>query len=198
MKKMDAVLFSHHHFDHVAGIDDLRPFFFDNSNPIPCFADPPTANVLRTMFSYIFEDGTYPGVPKLKLHMIEEAVLDIKSRYGNSATLAVTPVPLYHGKLPILGFRVGNFAYLTDTNGIPDASLKLLGDLDTLVLDGLRPFPHLAHFSIPEAIDAAREIGARQTYLVHMSHHVSHAEVNAALPFGISLAYDGLQIEFEC
>jgi len=197
IRRIDAVVFSHHHFDHVGGIDDLRPFFFDNREPIPCFADDQTRKLLHSMFSYIFEDGSYPGIPKLKLCDIDGPSINIASRYGHSETLEVIPVPVFHGAIPILGYRIGSFAYITDTNGIPESSLALLQDLDTLVLDGLRPFPHQAHFSISEAVDAATEIGAKQTYLIHMSHHVGHVETDASLPAGINLAYDGLQIDFE-
>ncbi|MDX1548754.1 MAG: MBL fold metallo-hydrolase [Rhodothermales bacterium] len=190
--RVDAVLFTHHHFDHVAGLDDLRPFFFGNKAPIPCYARPNTARVLRDRFRYIFEDGSYPGVPRLALHAVEEA-FTVASRYGDAAPPArVVPVEVFHGDLPMYGYRLGRFAYLTDTNRIPEASYALLGDLDVLVLDALRHAPHPTHLSLDEAVAEAQRIGARQTYFIHMTHNVLHAEDDAALPPGINLAYDGL------
>ncbi len=193
LPKIDAVLITHHHFDHVVGLDDLRPFLFWNREPIPCYADETTADVLRKMFWYIFEDGSYPGVAKLDLFEIKDA-FQVNSRYEEKESVRVTPIEAYHGKLPILGFRVGNFAYLTDTNRIPDTSLPLLEGLDVLVLDALRHEPHRTHFTIEEAIDMAHQIGARQTYFTHMTHSILHAEEDAKLPEGIALGYDGLTI----
>lgn len=194
MAHVDAVLFTHHHFDHVVGLDDLRPFFFRNRTPIPCYAAPRTAGVLRTMFPYIFEDGTYPGVPDLTLHEIT-APFEVHSRHDTGARLTVQPIDVFHGDLPMLGFRIGAFAYLTDTSHIPEHSFTHLQDLDVLVLDALRHESHPTHFSIEEAVATARRIGARQTYFIHMTHSILHAEEDAALPEGIALGYDGLRID---
>ena len=192
--RVDAVLYTHHHFDHVAGLDDLRPFFFGNKAPIPCFARTNVATVLRERFDYIFKDGTYPGLPKLNLRVVEEA-FRAESRYGADASLPVTPVEVYHGQLPIYGYRIGRFAYLTDTSRVPEASFEVLHDLDVLVLDALRTEKHPTHFSFDEAVATARRIGARQTYFIHMTHSVLHAEIDATLPEGIALGYDGLSFE---
>ena len=189
--RVDGVLFTHHHFDHVVGMDDLRPFFFGNRNPIPCFAQANTAGVLRTMFRYIFCDGTYPGVPILKLEEID-GPFDVASRYDTGTSVRVAPVEVLHGKLSILGYRVGRLAYITDTNRIPEDSFASLRGLDVLVLDALRHKPHRTHFTIEEAVATAQRIGARQTYFVHMTHDILHAEEDAALPDGINLGYDGL------
>ena len=193
-RRIDAVLFTHHHFDHIVGLDDLRPFFFENRRPIPCFARDNTAAVLRRMFAYIFCDGTYPGVPNLSLHEVD-APFVVESRYGTGAAVRVTPLDARHGDLPILGYRIGRFAYLTDTNYLPEATLEQLHGLDVLVLDALRHRPHKTHFTIEEAVATARRIGARQTYFVHMTHDVGHAEEDARLPDGINLGYDGLSFE---
>jgi phosphoribosyl 1,2-cyclic phosphate phosphodiesterase len=194
LTRIDAVLFTHHHFDHVVGLDDLRPFFFGNRTPIPCYARPNVASVLRTMFHYIFADGSYPGVPLLQLHEID-ATFDVYSRYGGDASVKVEPIDIYHGDLPMYGYRLGDFAYLTDTSLIPDRSFEQLRDLEVLVLDALRHEPHPTHFMFEEAIEAAQRIGARQTYLIHMTHSILHAEEDACLPPGINLGYDGLSFE---
>ena len=188
--RVDAVLFTHHHFDHIVGLDDLRPFLFDNRAPIPCYARPNTAAVLREMFRYIFKDGSYPGVANLSLHEVE-GPFRVRSRY-TTAAVDVEPIRVFHGDLPLYGYRIGRFAYLTDTSRIPEESFARLHGLDVLVLGALRHQPHETHFTIEEAVRAARRIGARQTYFIHMTHSVLHAEEDACLPEGISLGYDGL------
>ena len=197
INRVDAVLFTHHHADHVVGLDDLRPYFFQNTNPIPCFARSNTAAVLRRMFRYVFEsDGSYALAPKLELHEVEEP-FEVASRYEPRPPVRVTPIEVFHGALPLYGYRLGRFAYMTDTNRIPEASFEHLDDLDVLVLDALRHEPHRTHFTIDEAVATARRIGARQTYLIHMTHSVLHAEEDALLPDGIALGYDGLSFEVE-
>ena len=191
---VDAVLLTHHHFDHVVGLDDLRPFCFHTNAPIPCYARTNTADVVERMFGYVFGDGSYPGVPNLVLRTVT-GPFDVASRYDSGVRAEVLPIEVDHGDLTMLGFRVGRFAYVTDTNNIPESSMSLLADLDVLVLDALRDRPHPTHYTIDQAVDVAREIGARQTYLVHMTHTVSHAETDARLPAGIALAYDGLALD---
>lgn len=193
---IDAVLYTHHHFDHVVGIDDLRPFLFGNRTPIPCYAHPETANLMRRMFHYIFSDGTYPGVPKLDLFDITEP-FDVVSRHGSDQRVRVEPIEVFHGTLPMYGFRMGRFAYLTDTSHIPETSYAYLQDLDVLVLDALRHEPHSTHFTIEQSIAEAQRIGARQTYFIHMTHSILHAEEDARLPEGIALGYDGLSFEID-
>ncbi|HLT46335.1 MAG TPA: MBL fold metallo-hydrolase [Rubricoccaceae bacterium] len=190
---VDAVLVTHHHFDHVVGLDDLRPFFFGNHRAIPVYASPTTAAVLRRMFGYIFCDGTYPGISNLDLEEVA-APFEVASR-AHGGRVTVTPIPALHGGLPVYGYRVGRFAYLTDVNAVPEESLALLEGLDVLVLDALRREPHPTHFTIGEAVEVARRIGARETHLVHMTHSVLHAETEARLPEGVHLAYDGLVVE---
>ncbi|MEM1271414.1 MAG: MBL fold metallo-hydrolase [Bacteroidota bacterium] len=193
--RVDAVLYTHHHFDHVAGLDDLRPYFYRNRRAIPCYAKPETAQVLRQSFPYIFEDGTYPGVVKLELHEVE-APFTVEDRYDADApSVLVTPLDVRHGRLDIHGYRIGDFAYLTDTSFIPESTFEKLIGIDTLVLSALRPEPHPMHFTVREAIEAAERIGARQTYFIHMTHNLLHAETNAELPAGIALGYDGLTFE---
>lgn len=194
--RVDAVLYTHAHFDHVVGADDLRPFLAGNPTPIPCYADAATAATLRRMLGYIFADGTYPGVAQLRLHEVAGPFV-VRSRYAPEAAAEVLPIPALHGRQPVLGFRIGRFAYLTDVSLVPDTSLALLGGVDTLVLDGLRPDPHPTHLSIPEAVALANRIGARRTFLVHMTHSVRHAEAEAGLPPHVRLGYDGLALEVD-
>ncbi len=191
IEHVDAVLFTHHHFDHVVGLDDLRPFFFRNRRAIPCYARRNTAEVLQYMFRYIFEDGSYPGVPDLTLAEVD-GPFDVVSREDSDLHVRVEPIDAYHGDLPLFGYRIGRFAYLTDTNYIPDASYARLSGLDVLVLDALREEQHPTHYTIDEAVEVARRIGARETYFVHMTHSVKHAETDERLPEGMHLGYDGL------
>ncbi len=191
MEKVDAVLLTHHHFDHVVGLDDLRPFFFDNRAPIPCYANQDTVTTLRTMFGYIFEDGSYPGVSKLELHQID-GPFDVVSRYDPANSVSITPLDVFHGNTPVLAFRIGNFAYVTDTNRIPEESFSLLKGVEILVLDALRHEPHRTHYTITEAVEVSRRINARETYFIHMTHSLLHAEEDKKLPEGMYLGYDGL------
>ena len=191
--EVDALLVTHEHFDHVVGLDDLRPFFFRNKAPIPVYAQPSTAETLRAMFRYIF-DRTYPGASLLDLCPVSGPFLAASRRHA-AARVGVTPVPALHGRADVLGFRTGAFAYLTDVNALPEASVRLLDGVETLVLDGLRPERHPTHFSFAEAAEAAARVGARETWLVHVTHGALHAEADAMLPAGVRLAYDGLVLE---
>lgn len=194
--RIDAVLFTHAHFDHIVGLDDLRPFFFTNEAPIPCFTGADTASILRRMFPYIFVDDSYKSAPKLVLREVE-APFCTRSRYGTGATARVEPIRVFHGEMPIYGYRIGRFAYLTDTSRIPDEGFAQLEDLDVLVLDALRPEPHPTHFSIGEAVEVAQRIGARQTYFTHLTHNVLHAEAEAGLPENIGVGHDALSFRVD-
>jgi phosphoribosyl 1,2-cyclic phosphate phosphodiesterase len=187
--RVDAILFTHSHADHIFGLDDTRRFNAVSRAPLPLFADEATLLDLRRIFTYAFAaqalDGG--GVPALTLF-----------RIGGRFSLfrqEIVPVPLWHGRRRILGFRIGLLAYLTDCNAIPDESWELLDGLDVLVIDALRDRPHPTHFTVRDAVDAAQRIGARRTYLTHLCHEVGHAELLARLPPGIEPAYDGLQVE---
>ena len=189
VSEVDGVIYTHAHADHILGLDDLRRFNLERGGPVPCYATAETWETIRHVFSYAF-DGLPRlggGVPRIAIHEITGPVV--------VGGLTVRPVPLLHGRMPVLGLRFGNFAYLTDCNQIPDASWALLEDLDTLVLDALRDKPHTTHFTLDEAIAAARRIGARQTYFTHMTHELGYETTNARLPGGIALAYDGQTID---
>lgn len=190
---VDAVLVTHHHFDHVAGLDDLRPFCFGDPERIPVYAPAASAEVLERSYPYLFREASYPGVARLRLERVDRP-FHVSSR-RHATRVEVVPVEAMHGDLPVVGYRIGDFAYLTDVNRIPGAALDRLAGLEVLVLGALRREPHQTHFSIDEAVEAAREVGARQTYFVHMTHSVLHAEENARLPEGVALAHDGLVVE---
>jgi phosphoribosyl 1,2-cyclic phosphate phosphodiesterase len=189
VRRVDAILFTHAHADHIMGLDDVRRFNVLSRAAMPLFGDVRTMDALRRVFSYAF-DSDAPrggGVPDLLLWTIGGAFC-----LGRQEVL---PIPLQHGPWQILGFRLGAFAYLTDTNGIPPDSRARLDDLDTLVLDALRHKPHPTHFTLREAVTVAREIGARRTFFTHIAHELGHAETSATLPAGMALAHDGLTIE---
>ena len=189
IRRVDAILFTHSHADHILGIDDVRRFNALKKGPMPCHADAQTLGDIRKTFHYVFDAATPKGggLPSLELLPIEGPL-----RIGD---LDVQPIPLWHGSRAILGFRFGRFAYLTDCNGLPDEAWALLEGLDAVVLDALREQPHPTHFSLSEAVEAARRIGARRTFFTHMCHHLLHETTCARLPTGMSLAYDGLVLE---
>jgi phosphoribosyl 1,2-cyclic phosphate phosphodiesterase len=203
--RIDAVCYTHHHFDHLVGVDDLRPFFFWNHNVMPCYMQEATEAVMKRNYDYILGTDPYPGAANIETRVVED-VFCVTSRYDEGASDAngdasansgsdpvpVRPLPLMHGEMPVYGFRIGAFAYCTDVNHIPDESLEALGGLDVLVLDALRPRSHPTHFSFDEAVRMARRIGARTTYFTHMTHEVRHAVQEERLPDNIHLGYDGL------
>lgn len=187
--RLDFLLFTHSHSDHLMGLDDIRPFNFRQREPVHAFASASTASAIRRAFAYIWDTSQVGGgKPQLELHEIEE-------RFTHEG-IEITPIPVTHGNWTIFGFRIGNFAYITDTNGVPDSSIDLLKGLEVLALDGLRPAPrHPTHFTIGEAVETAKKIGARETWLIHLAHEVEHDEVEATLPPGVRIAYDGLVLE---
>jgi phosphoribosyl 1,2-cyclic phosphate phosphodiesterase len=185
-----TTLFTHDHADHVFGLDDLRlfPYYLGHSMPIYC--EEQVESRIRKSFDYAFleEARLYGGgVPQIAFTRIGTEAFEVLGA-------PVTPIRLHHGKFRVLGFRFGNVAYCTDTNGIPPESWPLLEGLDVLVLDALRQKPHPTHFSLAEAVDAATRLGAKRTLFTHLSHDLEHATTNASLPEGMELAYDGLRL----
>jgi len=187
---LEALLFTHEHADHTAGLDDIRPFFFRQGD-IPVYAHKRVIAELKKRFDYIFKtENRYPGAPAVA---IQEVV------NNNSFTinkLKVEPINVMHGNLQVFGYRFGNFAYLTDVKTISESEKAKLNDLDVLVVNALREEPHYSHFNLKEALAFVEEIQPKQTYFTHISHLLGfHAEVEANLPENIHLAYDGLQLE---
>ena len=191
VRRVDAILFTHTHADHVFGIDDVRRFNQMQKTAIPCYADAGTLASLRRMFAYIFEPPAQAGggLPQLSLFRLAGAF--------SLGGVEIVPVPLFHGSLPVLGFRIGSFAYLTDCNRIPEDSYTLLAGVRTLVIDALRHRPHSTHFSVNEAAAVAARLGVDRAWFTHISHDLGHAATCAALPDGVELAYDGLVLEIE-
>lgn len=187
--KLDAVLFTHSHKDHIAGLDDVRAYNYLQQGDMPVYGNADVLAQLKTEFYYAFEKNKYPGIPQLKLHEINHEPFSI----GSTKILSL---PVLHYQLPVLGFRIKNFSYITDANQIPEQTLNLLDGTETLVLNALQREKHLSHFNLEEALAMAERIGAKQTYFIHISHKLGcHKIVERELPKSVALAYDGLSIE---
>jgi len=182
---LDAILFTHAHADHVHGLDDIRPFSWTQT--VPVYGNRATIEEIQVRFQYIFiETQKGGGKPKILLN-------EIKSSF-QIGTLAVIPVPIFHGKLNILGFRIGSFAYITDCSGIPEESYPLLTDLDVLVIGALRYKAHETHFSVSQALAEIEKIKPRRAYFTHLCHRIEHASLSSELPGHIRPAWDGLTL----
>ena len=191
IERVDVILLTHSHADHVLGLDDVRIFNFRQRSAIPCQGDTRTLSDVRRMFAYVFDPQTPKGggLPQLRLFPVGGPF--------SFGPRTFVPVPVKHGSLPILGYRVGGFAYLTDCNEIPDSSFAQLDRLDVLVLDALRHRRHSTHFNVDQAVEAATRIGARRTYFTHMTHDLPHAATCAELPAAMTLAHDGLVLDVD-
>ena len=189
---LDAILFTHEHADHTAGIDDIRPFFF-KQGAIPVYAHKRVLKALKKRFDYIFKShDKYPGAPSVDIHRVK------KNQSFDLCGKKITPINAAHNRLQVFGYRIDQFAYLTDVKSMKASQMKKLEGLDVLVVNALRQEPHHSHFNLDEAISFAEQIGAKQTFFTHISHHLGfHEQVNKGLPEGIHLAYDGLKIELK-
>ncbi len=190
VRRVDAILFTHAHADHVLGLDEVRRYNALQQGPIPCYADPVAVSEIRRTFAYVFDPPQIGGgIPKIALFTIAGDFC-----LGRHT---VVPVPVLHGTQPVLGYRVGPFAYLTDLSAIPDASWPLLAGVEVLVIDALRDRPHPTHLTVAQALAVAERLGPRETWFTHICHDLAHEATNARLPAGVRLAYDGLVLNLD-
>ena len=188
VKDLDAILFTHEHKDHVAGLDDIRPFNYLLKKRIDIYATERVQNALKREFSYIFEDTKYFGLPQINMHTVTDEPFQIGEN-------TIIPIEVMHFKLPVMGYRIGDFTYITDAKTISDTSLEKIKGSKYLVINALQREDHISHFTLQEAIDFAGKAGAETTYFTHISHNLGlHAEVEKELPANVNLAYDGLSI----
>ncbi len=187
-KKLDAVLFTHPHKDHIAGLDDVRAFNFFSKHPMNIYANTLTEEALRRDFYYAFSDNKYPGTPNLIIHTIDTTPFTI----GN---IPIQPILVWHLKMPVFGFKFGNFAYITDANKIDEDEKEKIKGVKVLVINALRNEKHISHFTLNEAIALATELKVEKAYFTHISHQLgTHEQINKQLPSNMQLAYDGLQL----
>jgi phosphoribosyl 1,2-cyclic phosphate phosphodiesterase len=188
IKRIDAILFTHAHRDHTAGLDDVRAYNYMQEMDMPVYGTQPVLEQLQVEYAYAFAKEYYPGIPRLTLNQIDGKTFPVNG-------VPVTPLPVMHFKLPVLGFRIGNFSYITDANFIPDETMEKLRGTEILVLNALQRTEHISHFNLQQALAMADQIQATQTYLTHISHKLGmHADVTKELPDNVALAFDGLQI----
>lgn len=190
VKVLNAAVYTHHHFDHIGGFDDIRGINFSSNKSLDIYLNQDTYNNLTNIFAYAFQQisESNTSIPLVNVNIIKGKTFEIEG-------LKFVVLPLMHGNLQVLGFRIGNIAYCTDTNCIPEETIELMQDLDFLILDGLREKEHKTHFNIDQAITIAQKINAKQTYLTHIAHQTKHSEIDSQLPERINLAYDGLTLK---
>jgi phosphoribosyl 1,2-cyclic phosphate phosphodiesterase len=190
IRKLDAVIFTHPHKDHIAGLDDIKAFNFFQKKPMDIYANALTLEALKREFAYVFADQKYPGIPDINMHTITTDTF-------MAGDIPVTPILVYHLQMPVLGFRFGNFIYITDANRIDDNEKEKIKGSDTIVLNALRKKEHISHFSLQEAVDLADELKIPNAWFTHISHQLgTHEEVNNELPSNRQLAWDGLKLQF--
>ena len=190
VKNLDAVIFTHPHKDHIAGLDDIRAYNYFQNQPMKVYANELTTAALKKEFSYIFSEFKYPGIPDIKLHDITDEPFVV-------GDIPVQPIKVWHLKMPVLGFRFGVFTYITDANRIEDKEKELIRGSKAMVLNALRHEKHISHFNLHEAIDLVQELQVPEAYFTHISHQLGkYADISPTLPPGINLAHDQLQLVF--
>ena len=189
VKRIDAILFTHAHRDHTAGLDDVRAYNFMQKMDMPIYGTQSVLDQLRIEYAYAFMKDAYPGIPRLLLNLIDETPFSVNE-------INIIPLPVLHLKMPVMGFRFGNFSYITDANLIPDSTFEKLEGTEILVLNALQREQHISHFNLQEALEMVERIKPQKTYFTHISHKLGlHADVQKELPSDVLLAYDGLQVE---
>lgn len=190
VQKLDAVLFTHPHKDHIAGLDDVRAFNFFQHRPMQIYANQLTIDALMREFAYAFADKKYPGVPNLELNSIDLEPFAV-------GDFTITPLQVWHLKMPVWGFRFGPFTYITDANHIDPSEKEKIRGSEVLVVNALRQEKHISHYTLDEAVALVQELGVPRAYFTHISHQLGrHADIEPGLPPGLHLGYDGLEIEF--
>lgn len=190
VRNLDGVIFTHEHKDHLAGLDEVRAFnFINKGKPVPIYATEQVQRAIRREFAYIFETPEYPGIPKIEIHTITNSPF-------KAGDTQFVPIEVHHHKLPVFGFRIGGFVYVTDANRIDEKERQKIRGADVLVLNALRREAHISHFTLQEAIDMVADLKPKAAYFTHISHQLGlHAEVEKELPHGIQLAFDGKVID---
>ena len=191
VKKLDAVVFTHPHKDHIAGLDDVRAYNYFQQKPMEVYSNALTEDALKREFAYVFSEKKYPGIPEIHLNTIDKEPIYI-------GDIPVIPILVWHLKMPVLGFRFGKFTYITDANKIDPAEGEKIKGSETMVLNALRQHKHISHYTLDEAVAMVQELGVPRAYFTHISHQLGlHAEINESLPHGMELGWDGLELFFD-